>query len=67
LVSHLFNPGEKHWIELGICVGYFRYGKNLKLIYRKPDELRSISTSDSNYAHDPNDRKSISGRINIDG
>jgi hypothetical protein len=44
-----------------------RYGKNLSLIYRKPSELRSTSTCDSNYAQDPNDRKSISGRINTVG
>jgi hypothetical protein len=36
LASHLSNPGEKH------C--YLKYGKNLSLIYRKPSELRSIST-----------------------
>jgi hypothetical protein len=64
LASHLSNPGEEHWIELGKCVGYLRYGKNLNLIYRKPDELRSISTCNSNNAQDPNDRKSVSGRIN---
>jgi hypothetical protein len=40
LASHLSNPGEEHWIELGKCVGYLRYGKNLSLIYRKPSELR---------------------------
>ena len=33
----------------------------------KPRELRSISQCDSNYAKDPNDRKSISGRINTVG
>jgi hypothetical protein len=27
LVSHLLNPGDEHWIELGKCVGYMRYGK----------------------------------------
>jgi hypothetical protein len=67
LASHLSNPGDDHWIELGICVGYLIYGKNLSLIYRKPSELRSISTCNSNYAQDPNDRKSISGRINTVG
>jgi hypothetical protein len=67
LASHLSNPAEEHWIELGKCVGSLRYGKNLSFIYRKPSELRSISTCDSNYAPDPNDRKSISGRINTVG
>jgi hypothetical protein len=67
LASNLSNPGEEHWIELGKCVGYLRYGKNLSLIYRKPSELRSISKCDSNYAQDPNDRKSISERINTVG
>jgi hypothetical protein len=41
LASHLSNPGEEHWIKLGKSVGYLRYGKNLNLIYRKPDELRT--------------------------
>jgi hypothetical protein len=67
LASHLSNPGEEHWIELGKCVGFLRTGKFLNLVYRKPEELRSISTCDSNYAQDPNDRKSISGRINTVG
>jgi hypothetical protein len=52
---------------LGKCVGYLRYGKNLSLIYRNPSELRSISTCDSNFAKDPNDRISTSGRINTVG
>ena len=59
--------GEEHWHELGRLVGYLRQKKNLNLIYRKPRELRSISQCDSNYAKDPNDRKSISGRINTVG
>jgi hypothetical protein len=67
LASQLSNPGEEHWIELGKCVGYLRYGKNLNLTYRKPSELRSISPCDSNYSQDPNDRKIISGRINTVG
>jgi hypothetical protein len=37
------------------------------MIYRKPRELRSISLCDSNYAKDPNDRKSVSGRIKAVG
>jgi hypothetical protein len=59
LASHLSNPGEEHWIELRKCVGYLRYGMNLNSIYRKPSELRSISTCDSNYAQDTNDRRSM--------
>ena len=66
-VLHLSNPGEEHWHELGRLVGYLRQKKNLNLIYRKPRELRSTSQCDSNYAKDPNDRKSISGRINTVG
>jgi hypothetical protein len=67
LVSHLYNPGEEHWMELGRRVGYLRQKKNLNMIYRKPRELKSISLCDSNYAKDPNDRKSVSGRINAVG
>ena len=67
LASHLSNPGEEHWAELERCVGYLRQKKNLNLIYRKPRVLGSISLCDSNYASDPNDRKSISGRLNTVG
>jgi hypothetical protein len=57
LASHLSNPIEELWIELGKCVGYLRNGKKMSLIYRKPSDLRSISTCDSNYAQYANDRK----------
>jgi hypothetical protein len=47
--------------------GLYEIWENLNLIYRKPDELRSISTWDSNYAQYLNDSKSISGRIHTVG
>jgi hypothetical protein len=66
-VSNLSNPGEEYLAEVGKCVGYLGQGKNLRIFYRKPDELRSVSTCGSIYAHDPNDRKSTPGRINTVG
>jgi protein associated with RNAse G/E len=47
--------------------GLFEIWKEPELMYRKPSELCSIATCDSNYAQDTNDRKIISGRINTVG
>jgi hypothetical protein len=61
---HLSNPGEAHWKELGKVVGYLKFmEKDIKLIFRKPIELRPGGEADSNWATDKTDRKSVSGGI----
>jgi hypothetical protein len=65
LAGHLSNPGTEHWRSLQRYVGYLTSQVTQALCLRKPQELRSISDCDSDYAKDENDRRSISGRINI--
>ena len=67
LSSHMTNPGKEHWKALERCVGYVCEDVHKGLLFRKPRELRSISTCDSDYAKDETDRRSISGRINTLG
>jgi hypothetical protein len=67
LSAHLSSPGEEHWKALERCVGYMSTKNDHGLILREPKSLRSISYTDSDYATDSADRKSISGRINTVG
>jgi hypothetical protein len=67
LSAHLSNPGEEHWKSLERCVGYLNERQDKGLILKRPKSLQSISYTDSDYAKDEKDRKSISGRINTVG
>jgi hypothetical protein len=58
------NPGVKHWKALEKFAGYLKkHEKDAKLTYRKPKELRMVSSMDSNYATDKEIRWSVSGNI----
>jgi hypothetical protein len=63
LAGHLSNPGEEHWKALEQCVGYLAGEGTKPLCLRN----LSISDCDSDYAKDENDRRSVSGQINILG
>ena len=68
LAKHLINPGPKHWKALERLVGYLKWRKNdIKITYRPPRELRVVSYVDSNYGHNKEDRRSISGAIHTLG
>jgi hypothetical protein len=67
LSAHLSNPGEEHWKSLERCVGYLSDHEDRGLILKRPKSLQCISYTDSDYAKDEKDRKSISGRINTVG
>jgi hypothetical protein len=54
------GPTHEHWKAMERLVGYM---KSHHLIYRKPRQLRVIGSADANYATNPDDRKSISGKI----
>ena len=58
------NPSEEHWKAIGKLVGYLKHTREAELILKRPQSLTCYSYSDSDYASDPNDRKSISGRVN---
>jgi hypothetical protein len=62
------NPNEDHWHELGRFVGYLKlHEENVKVIYRKPNDMRVLSYVDSNYATNKEDRRSVSGGIHTLG
>jgi hypothetical protein len=64
LARQFGNPNDAHWVELGMFVGYLkRHRKLVKLIYRKPKDLRVLSNVDSNYATDEETCKSASRAI----
>ena len=67
LASHLSNPGPEHWKALERAVGYIKSREGVGLKFSRPRSDQLISFVDSNYATDPDDRKSISGRINTLG
>jgi hypothetical protein len=62
LTKHFSNPGFEHWKELERVVGYLKkYENDVKLIYRKPREMRAVANVDSKYATNKDDRRSVSG------
>jgi len=60
LSQHVINPGTEHWREMKRVVGYIKYKEQHKLIFKKPLSLNPINMSDSNYATNIEDRKSVS-------
>jgi hypothetical protein len=67
LSQFMARPTQEHWKALERLVGYLKEKKSHHLILRKPRELRVIGSADSNYATNPDDRKSISGSIHTVG
>mmetsp|Transcript_1149 Transcript_1149/g.1561 ORF Transcript_1149/g.1561 Transcript_1149/m.1561 type:complete len:287 (+) Transcript_1149:2-862(+) len=62
------HPGKDHWRALERFCGYVKAGKFDHLLYRAPDELKSICWFDANFAQNPDDRLSVSGcHETIDG
>ena len=66
LAQHLDSPGEEHWKALSRLVGYIKTRIGVGKIIRKPEELRVVGWSDSDYAK-REDRKSIGGNISTIG
>ena len=61
-----FFSGAKiqHWQAVYRFVGYLKENKKeIKLIFRKPKELRVMGNVDSDYATNKDDRRSITGGI----
>ncbi|MEL7196344.1 MAG: reverse transcriptase domain-containing protein [Bacteroidota bacterium] len=68
LARHFANPGKLHWVELGKLVGYLKKNReDIKLTYRKPKEMRVVVMSDSNFATNQDDRRSVSGGLHTLG
>jgi len=58
------NPSQEHWKELEKFVGFLSREKDkIKLTIRRPKALRMVGMFDANFATDPDDRKSVGGKI----
>jgi hypothetical protein len=66
LSGHLNNPGKEHWDAVERLLGYLKHHyKPLKI--RTPKALDIVGYSDSDWASDKNDRKSICSSITTIG
>ena len=65
LGKHLSNPGSVHEIAARRVLRYLRGTADLALVYSHSDEdvLRLIAFADSDWASDPESRKSITGNL----
>ena len=63
LAQNMIRPGKEHWKALERLCGYVREVKFEGLTYRKPKELRAIAITDSNFATNPDTRKSVTGML----
>src|SRR5258708_35753206 len=64
LSQYSSNPGEEHWIAINRLLRYLNATKNYRLIYNGNSEHDDESGySDSDWAGDPRDHRSISGFI----
>ena len=67
LCSHMSNPGEEHWNAAIWFAGYLKFAECNALLFRKPKRLRVDAKMDSNFATNPDTRKSVSAvHITID-
>ena len=55
------KPGPEHWKALERYCGYLKQIPFDRLRYRAPKRLQSITYFDSNFAHNPDDRLSVTG------
>jgi len=67
LAGQMVKPNKEHWKALERAVGYVVNEPYQRVTYRQPRNLTPYIYADSDYANDPGDRKSISGRISTLG
>jgi hypothetical protein len=68
LAKFFSNPGVEHWKAVEKFAGYLKSKEDdIKLTCRKPKELRMVSSVDSNYATDKENRRSASGNLHTMG
>ena len=59
LCSHMSNPGEAHWEAAIWFAGYVKSGECNALLFKKPKTLKLDAKMDSNFATNPDTRKSV--------
>ena len=63
LCSHMSNPGEDHWNAAIWFAGYIKAAECNALLFRKPKKLKTDGKMDSNFATNPDTRKSVSSAL----
>jgi hypothetical protein len=68
LAKFFSNPGVEHWKAVEKFAGCLKSKEDdIKLTHRKPKELPMVSSVDSNYATDKENRGSVSGNLHTMG
>jgi hypothetical protein len=65
LAAFLANPSQEHLDRALYIMNYLRATKDYALVYDGKQGGGLIAYTDSDYAQDPNDRKSITGNVTI--
>ena len=61
LAQFVSNPGKAHWCALKHLLRFLKGTESLSLVYNRSENLELFGFSDSDWATDKEDRKSISG------
>ena len=64
---HMNKPTKEHWKLVERLCGYIKAIPYEGIVYRKPTELRPWSQTNSNYATNPDTRKSVTGNVHTLG
>lgn len=60
---YMSKPLKEHWLAVKWVLRYIKATQDLKLVYRKQDSLEIRGYCDSDYAADPDRRRSITGFV----
>ena len=63
LSQYMSNPGTEHWKQMTRVIGYLKGKEKHTLVFRKPERLQLLSYVDSNFATNPDMRRSVTGMI----
>lgn len=63
LSRYLDKPNKKVWIGAKRVLRYLQQTKHMSMVYKKDNDQKLIAFSDSDWASDPKDRKSVTGGI----
>ena len=63
LASYMDAPGEEHIAEMARTIWYVKQVQHKPLVLQQPFELWSIRKTNSNYAANAEDQKSVTGHL----
>ncbi|KAL1455732.1 hypothetical protein WDU94_009805 [Cyamophila willieti] len=63
LSRYLDKPNKKVWVAAKRVLRYLRATQSMSMVYEKTENMQLIGYSDSDWAADPTDRKSVTGSV----